>query len=361
MKNTITTILLLVTLATRLHAQEKHEPDMDAATYAKIVAVSASCIDMDLAALDTMVRVAWVHSSYGRTFSISRFAWPKASEKAGEKTFVDISGRTFSVPEAKIVAVKSFELNQALADSLKVEIGANWLDMAHNYGYFAALWFHLKGRPDLARQLFTSARSAGFDEQRIVDGLALIYYDEMLSAYTHERNYKRAARIGALLNKPVFKTYKYQKTALDLAVQLKNRPGDYQSLSLPDSASWSVIAAQQSRTERIHYLVERLCLLNCVQSGQPAWISYNDVQHAIPITELHPMEISFWDNKDSFVVINPYTELLRMRPDSKEVLELLPYLSDSSYIPTYSYHRDFFSERTLHRLRWVVNELIFDI
>lgn len=72
------------------------------------------------------------------------------------------------------------------------------------------------------------------------------------------------------------------------------------------------------------------------------------------------MHISYWHYNPN-IIINPFVELLKLKLSPKETELLLPYLLSDDYIAGYSYHRDFFPERTLHKVSWVVNSLIFEI
>jgi hypothetical protein len=60
-------------------------------------------------------------------------------------------------------------------------------------------------------------------------------------------------------------------------------------------------------------------------------------------------------------VINPYAEILAMKPKISEVEIFLPYLNDTSFIPTFWYWRDFRHIRKLYRVNMVIADLIFNI
>src|ERR1700753_2768914 len=69
----------------------------------------------------------------------------------------------------------------------------------------------------------------------------------------------------------------------------------------------------------------------------------------------------YWEPNSVYGVINPFMELIEMKLSLKEVELLLPYLLNDTFIPSYNYHRDFFVERNLHRLTWVVENLIYQV
>jgi hypothetical protein len=67
-----------------------------------------------------------------------------------------------------------------------------------------------------------------------------------------------------------------------------------------------------------------------------------------------------WGRKDASVVINPYVELKKMKLEIGELPALVPALADDNYLPTFSYWRDFHPDRTLHRVNWLVTEIVND-
>ena len=183
----------------------------------------------------------------------------------------------------------------------------------------------------------------------------------MLSAYSYEKNYQKAIAIGNHLSGDVFNGYEYQREAISLALQLKNNPEDFRMFLLPDSLDWMALKQKLNRQDQIIYLAERLRLLNCIQPGQPAWIGYGMDQFSIPYSESRKLSISYWDRNEKYEVINPYSELIKMKLNMRETELLLPYLLSNDYIASYSYFRDFMPERTLHKVSWVVNRLLYEI
>ena len=108
-------------------------------------------------------------------------------------------------------------------------------------------------------------------------------------------------------------------------------------------------------------MADRLRLLNCIQQGQPGDISYDMCQYSISYDEARRSHISYREPDTKFMVINPFIELLKMTPDVQETELLLPYLLTDTFIPSYTYGRDYIPERTLNQLSWVIESLIFGI
>jgi hypothetical protein len=178
------------------------------------------------------------------------------------------------------------------------------------------------------------------------------YHQEMLLAFSHERDYGRALRLARHLSGPRFAEYDYQERARELAAQLARRSDDFVTFTLPTPAAWAKLKTTMSRAQQIAYLGARLRLLNCIQWGQPGGVSYADQQHAG--SRLPPGG----PGQGRVLVVNPYHELLAMRLTLVEVPVLVPRLGDQDFMPTFSYWRDFHPARTLHRVSWAAAEII---
>ncbi len=177
------------------------------------------------------------------------------------------------------------------------------------------------------------------------------YHQEMLIAFSHERDYARATRLARHLSGALFDEYEYQERARELAAQLARRGDDFKALALPTPEAWAKLKATLARPAQISFLTARLRLLNCLQWGQPGGVSYADPQdassHAARAAGTRPRP-----------VINPYVELTSMKLTPAELPALVPLLADESVLPTFSYWRDFHPQRTLHRVSWLAAELI---
>jgi hypothetical protein len=178
------------------------------------------------------------------------------------------------------------------------------------------------------------------------------YHQDMLEAFSYERDYARALTLAKHLSKPLFNDYQYQKRAKNLAEQLPRRGEDFKTFKLPTPAEWKEQQAKLNRKEQIKYLADRLRLVNCRQHGQPGGVSYRDKQRAA----------TFADEKRGKIaeVINPYTELFALKLTVADLPELVPYLGDDNYMLVFSYWRDFHPNRTLHQVNWAVANLVND-
>jgi hypothetical protein len=198
----------------------------------------------------------------------------------------------------------------------------------------------------------------------IRDLMGDIYHQEMLRQFTYFRDYELAITLGEHLSKPLFNGYHYQERARELAEQLQNRKDDFKAFTLPTEAEWIKIKVGMNRQEQIDFLVQHLRLLNCFQMSQPGGINYRDAQTSktknfIPQKdftqkgyEKHKTEIK------RLYVINPFNELMALNLKMEDLPYLIPYFEDESFMPTFSYHRDFFPDRSLHRVNWVIANII---
>ena len=200
-------------------------------------------------------------------------------------------------------------------------------------------------------------------EMSIRESYGHIYHMEMLNAFSRERNYDKTIMFAEQLAKPVFNGYIYQSRAIELENQLKLRKDDFITFILPNYAAWDSIKKTFSREEQIKYLANRFRLLNCEQMGQPADINYSDYQtkNSMMPNNVKKVGINKIYDYEADRVINPYSEIINMHLNYKELKYLVPYLADDNYIPTFSFWRNFDFHRKLHRVSWVVADLLFRI
>lgn len=168
---------------------------------------------------------------------------------------------------------------------------------------------------------------------------------EMLEAYTYDRDYPKTLALAQHLAKPAFEEFTWQKRARMLAEQLARRGDDFNKLALPKPAEWDAMKKNLKRDEQVKFLAERLRLLNCIQMGQPGDVNYADPQTA---------EASRKANGAGTPVINPYNELRAMNLQPSELPALVPSLADENFMLAFSYWRDFHPKRTLHQVNWAV-------
>jgi hypothetical protein len=216
---------------------------------------------------------------------------------------------------------------------------------------FLAAWLFKKGdRANTAALIFPALDA--LDDDRwplgvLSDLAGKTYHQEMLDAFSHQRNYTEALRLAKHLSQPLFADYQYHERAKELAAQLPKRLDDFKTLILPTPEEWKTTTAALPREKQVEYLVSRLRLLNCFQLGQPGDVDYRDEQYREPGHR--------WSGEKpaAMEVINPYNELRRLRLLPADLLVLAPYLKDDNYLPTYSYWRDFHPSRTLEWPPWI--------
>lgn len=293
----------------------------------------------------------------------------KVSNK--EINLVRINGQEIQIPISTIIEKKEISFKNISSERLDSLSTGPLLDLGYIHAssysirhYLLALWLHHHKLNKLSNEVLSKLDSTYFKKETITNSFGDLYYNEILVAYSLERNYQKALTYGRILERTDFKDYKYYGTVRSLNAQLENRRSDFKTFYLPDSLNWSKIKITLSRQEQLSYLLDRLHLMNCIQDGQPGGISYFMPQQSISRIALQNRikdYKDYWKVFSKFKVINPYDEILLMHPSISEIPILLPYLLDSSYIPTYTYWRDFHSDRTLYKFNWLIESLIFNI
>jgi len=175
---------------------------------------------------------------------------------------------------------------------------------------------------------------------------------EMLEAFSHDRDYARATALAKHISSEPFDGYNYQDRAKKLAADLAKRADDFKTFSLPDMAKWEAQKKTLKRDAQIKYLAERMRLLNCIQMGQPGDVNYTDSQTAEAMGRFRTGKTT--------PVINPYNELTALKLQPADLPLLIPYLSDTQFLPTFSYWRDFHPKRTLHQANWAIVSIFND-
>lgn len=286
-------------------------------------------------------------------------------------SFFDLSDQEISIPRMKLISKKKIIVNDSIANILE-EYSPD-RDVIHRFSslevmayYIITFWLHQKGYIELSMKFASNIDTYSKSKEGIIDAFGDLYYNEMLIAYSHERDFDKAIKFGKLFNKEVFLNYEYRQTAISITHQLELRKNDFKTLRLPKSSSWDKLKEKLNREEQLKYLLDRLYLMNCIQIGQPAFISNYSSQTSIPYKKLtnkyssyHHIRMRYYKKEViKHKVINPYVELMNLEPNVSEIKYFLPLLLDSSYIPTFSFHRDFFSSRSIHQLNWLIEELI---
>jgi len=337
-----------------VHAQIAYEN-----TYQSKMKLMDSLSIYNMKNYDTLYHVLVSDTSYGNAFKIDHYGWIMKRNR-GSILFINTNGTESEILTTHIVNLHFIPVIDTTIDGFNSRAKNEF--PAGNFGknYLLSLWLYEKGKYEYSKQLLPQ-NERYFSDSDLKNDFGIIYYDAMLWAFTGERNYTRAIEFGNHLSENIFKDYQYQKNAITLTQQLKSHPDDYKAFRIPDSLEWVAMKNKLSRNDQVIYLAERLRLLNCIQPGQPAFIGYDMYQFSISDKIARKLNISYWNYNPQYVVINPFAELLKMKLSPRETELLLPYLLSDDYIASYSYHRDFFPERTLHKVSWVVNNLIFEV
>jgi hypothetical protein len=352
-------LLFVAFLPLMLH--QAHGQTLDEKTYLHKMQLLDSLSMYKMQDYDALYHISVLYKAYGRDFPQDYDGWIIKRHDA-DLSFFDIHGKEFEIDKKEITGVTPLEVNDAtigkFAKKDRNEMIPDFGDFGSNY--LLTLWLYKKGKFNYSERLLPE-NDKFFSDSSLRDDFGILYYDAMLSAFSGQRDYPKAIAFGEHLSGNVFNGYQYQNVVRALTRQLKSNPGDFKTFRLPDSLEWNALKQKLNRHDQIIYLADRLRLLNCIQPGQPADIGYGMYQYSISCTEANKSGISYWAYNAKYDVVNPYSELLQMKLNVREVELLLPYLLTDIYIPSYNYHRDFFPERNLHKLSWVTENLIFEI
>lgn len=348
----LTIILLLIFCKT--YAQQR-----DGKTFQHKMRLMDSLSFYKMDGYDTLKHVFTVDTMYGHTYKQDYYGWARSVEDYMILLCTD--GRELKIDKWRITAVKVLPINDATISIFTRPRKEDPFYFMDKFGadYLLVLWLYKKSKPGYSQQLLREGDALPADTT-LRDNFGIIYYDDMLSAMSMDRDYAQAIVFGAHLSGRAFKGYKYQQEAIALTRQLKDNSEDFKAFHQPDSVEWAALKKKLNKKEQVLYLAERLRLLNCIQPGQPGGISYSMDQFSVSMPEATKNGVSYWGHGTRYRVINPYVELVEMKLSPGEIQPLLPYLLKETYIPSYSYFRDFRPERTVHKLSWVVESLIFE-
>ncbi len=331
---------------------------IDAKTYHHKMQLMDSISFYKMQNYDTLYEISTL-DTHGRNFRSNYRGWIH-NRNMENIQFMNIYGELYTIDKSRITNINPITIKDTTIEFFMKPKRSSLFDLGSAAGnYLLSYWLYKKGEINLSKQLLPT--DTFHTDRNLINTFGAVYYDAMLSAYSYERNYQKAIAIGNHLSSNVFNDYEYQKEAIALALQLKNNPKDFKTFLLPDSLDWMALEQKLNRQDQILYLAERLRLLNCIQPGQPAWIGYGMYQFSVPYSESQKLNLFYWDRNEKYGVINPYSELIKMNLNMQETELLLPYLLSNDYIASYSYFRDFRPQRTLHKVSWVVNRLLYEI
>lgn len=305
--------------------------------------------------------------------TVSILAWIK-SQQEDTLNLISVSGDAYQLPQSDILKIKKIKVGQSFVNNLDSiystpsKIINSYVDImiytkVPQVRYlFLASWLHQRHEFKVLNQLMDSLTVIEVDKNQLKKYVGDIYFDYLLKGFSVDRDFETAQRYADYLAAPVFHGYNYRETATRISNQIKGGKILYNSYPFPDSVQWTKMKQTMSRAMQFDYLIKKLNLLNYVQLGQPGGISYDMPQTRLPYLEMFK-DTTIKEDKDleKYYVINPFEEIIKLKPTKAELIQLAVLLDDSTFIPAYSYFRDFFPGRTVHRVNWVVAELINQI
>jgi hypothetical protein len=245
------------------------------------------------------------------------------------------------------------------------------------YEALLANWLYSKKDYDLASRVLLLAIDSVYRDDDLLkmtkSRLGSVYGYRMLIAFIGDRDYPKALRFAKILAEH-FDGSAFHNYAVRLAEQLPKRGDDFGKLRLPTPREWGALKAKMTRADQIHYLCQRMRLLNCFQMGQPGGFGFSDKQYA----EASGLSSdAAWRLREGGTeVINPVVELAG-RIDGFRIVGqkgpkglqlavgdlplLAPYLRDDWFILAVSFFRDFHPARDMSTTREVFASLINEV
>ncbi|MFT3771104.1 MAG: hypothetical protein QM820_37285 [Minicystis sp.] len=225
-----------------------------------------------------------------------------------------------------------------------------------------ARWLHAARRFDRAAAILLPALDTLHRDEDLIEvvraRLGDVVGEDMLVAFAGDRDYARAERVARVIVER-FPSTRHAAVAARLAAELPRRHDDFGKLSLPTPAEWKRIEPGLSRARQIDFWVERLRLLNCFQAGQPGGVSLDEPQTREP--QGMEDDASWGLRRGKTAVLNPWSEIRRMKLTMADVPELAAHLDEDWLMPTVSFWRDFHPHRNVDRTRDALAELIDEI
>ena len=298
------------------------------------------------------------------------YGWIK-NDNANEVTLLELSGVDIILPRQNIVNVLKIRVDDSLCNRIqtymespfkRIRLYEGCLNMPY---YLISSWLNHINQIDYSKKISLCLTNEKWQEpETIRASFGNLYFNNLLLAFCHSRNYTKALYYATVLSGEAYKGFVYQNQAIALTHQLKERETDFKTNVIPDSVEWQKIKTKLNRKEQLLYLTEKLRLLNCIQNGQPSGISFLMTQYSQPADSIiRDTTVNIYEEIgiQKYKVINPYSEILQMHLNIAEIEPILPYLIDESFIPTFTFWRDFSSNRNLYKLNWVIEDILFNV
>jgi len=300
---------------------------------------------------------AWVLEEKGNTLRVltlfgNEDTFPTEHVKAQPRTLAEEAKAMFDV-RAKAKDDQEAKGGMSRRGGLTGQFEPGYLSLPEG---LVAAWSYARGDKAVTASILFPRMDEMADDRWLSwvvrDYLGHAYQQEMLDEFSHKRDYSRTLSLARHLAKPIFEDYQYQERAKLLAVQLEKRGEDFKTFVLPKPDEWKEQQKNLDRAGQIRYLAEHLRLLNCIQWGQPGGVNYKDDQFAEPLGDGR--------EEHRTPVINPLVELSKLKLEVTDLPLMVPFLADESFMPTYSYWRDFHPSRTLHQVNRAVAGIVND-
>lgn len=314
--------------------------------------------------------ITFIQSINQRGDTVYLLGWIK-SERDDSLSCISMFGNEYKLAQSHIVKIKKLKVGR----DILTQISTIYSNPGKIKNYQAdiiiynrvpdirqlilASWLYQRNEYKLLNDLMDSLPTINIDKKELKDYVGYIYFQYLLDAFSVDREFETAKRYADYFDAPAFQGFEYRATALRIGNQIKEGKILYDTYPFPDSLKWAEMKTAMSRAKQFDYLTGKLNLLNYVQLGQPGGISYNMPQTRIPYLKMFK-DTTIKEDKDleRYYVINPFEEIIKLKPTKAELIQLSALLDDSTFIPAYSYFRDFFPDRTVHQVNWVVAELI---
>ena len=184
-----------------------------------------------------------------------------------------------------------------------------------------AAWLDERGDAAGSASLLATALAGGAKLQDAFAaaraGISAYYTADLFDAY-QRHDYAQTIRIAKHLAGDAFDDSPAKKQSDELAAQLTTRGMDFKALTLPTEQEWKNL--NLGRPMKIAYLGSRLGLLTLNVNARGGRIFLNEQQHLLNETG------------ERVRVINPYAELLAMKPEIAEVTPLVSHLLDRTFM-----------------------------
>jgi hypothetical protein len=184
---------------------------------------------------DTLFHITALDTSHSNQEKDNYYGWIEKRDTESLR-IISTNGKAYNIDQKSLKEIEALPVNKAtiqiFTNKLKEERYFRMGDFGKNY--LLNLWLYKKGHEDYSKQLLPK-NDTFFNDGFIVNDFGILYYDEMLHAYSYKRDYKEAMVFGKHLSKAIFQTYEYQKEAIALTAQLQEDTGDFKTFHLPDS------------------------------------------------------------------------------------------------------------------------------